>query len=363
MNVEDQLRAYQATLDTATEEAAAANHGRVAPPIRIRPARTFVVAAVAVAAASAIAVAAMGVSHRSSAPPASGGTSTTAPTTIAPPSRTVVPDVVGMNAARAASTLGQLGFVTVRNVVTNCVADGLVVEMRPEPGTKVVAASAVTIGVCAQVPRPASTTLPVVGCAPTYGVPPTTADPKAPTSVTISTPPFDQPRLSGYSDLRGFLPLVAPAGWTCKALEATDGGQAVGVTPPGVSPRDSWGVGSKPTLPLADGVYGSRVPACQGCVYDEICGIVPSAEADFPGFVGLCNAPPAGQRVTPLGHNRYAISDPPGALGRDAAHSVLKYTPRTATTDATVERITCILPASQQNVCTALIDAFFELHP
>ena len=361
MNVEDQLRAYQATLDAATEDAAAANHRRIAPPIRIRPARTLVVAAVAVAAASAIAVAAVGVSHRSSAAPASVGTSTTAPTTIAPPSRTVVPDVVGMNAPSARSTLGALGFVTVQTMVTNCVAHGLVVEMKPEPGTKVVAASAVTIGVCAQVPRHASTTLPVVGCTTTHGVPPTPADPKAPTSVTITT--HDQPRLSGYSDLRGFLPLVGPAAWTCKALEATDGGQAVGVTPPGVSPRDSWGVGSKPTLPLADGVYGSLVPACQGCVYDEICGIVPSADADFPGFVGLCNAPPAGQRVTPLGHNRYAISDPPGALGLDAAHSVLKYTPRTATTDATVERITCILPATQQNVCTALIDAFFELHP
>jgi hypothetical protein len=70
-----------------------------------------------------------------------------------------------------------------------------------------------------------------------------------------------------------------------------------------------------------------------------------------------------GQTVTPLGDNRYAIDDPAGTLGPDAAHSELRYTPRTATTDAHVTRITCILPASQRNVCTAIISQFFALHP
>ncbi|MDQ1466037.1 MAG: hypothetical protein QOH10_452, partial [Actinomycetota bacterium] len=315
-------------------------------------------------AAVAVAFAAVGASHRGSTRPAGTGLTTTVapPTTIGPGSRTVVPDVVGRNWSVAVSRLERLGFHATKTSTTECVADpGLVVDERPAPGTHVVAASTVAIQVCAHLAPGATTTLPVVVCDTSEG---TSALPseRAPTSVKVpAPPPFDAPKLSGYSDSHGRLPITGPAGWSCKALDATDGGVAIGITPPGVSPRDSWGVGGKPE---SDGVFALSGGACQGCIYTEVCAIVPGADADFPDFArsGLCTAPPAGQQVTAMAGNLYAIDDPAGTLGPDGAHSVLVYRPRTATTDASVLRETCILPAAQRAVCDTLFDEFLALH-
>jgi hypothetical protein len=155
MNIEEQLRDYRTALDAATEEAAASNDARVAPPVHTRPARTLVFAAVAVAAAVAIAFLAVGASHNRSTRPASGDESTTVaptaapPTTIGPGSRTVVPDVVGMQSAEAVTTLGRFGYIVQQTLVSQCVAPpGTVVTSDPAPGTHVAAATRVTIGVC-----------------------------------------------------------------------------------------------------------------------------------------------------------------------------------------------------------------------
>jgi hypothetical protein len=361
MKIEEQLRDYRATLETATDDATGTSQRRIAPPIRMRPARTLVVAAVAVAAAIAVAFAAVGVSRNRSTPPASVG-----PTTPATEPTFTMPNVVGMKPLTALSTLGPLALdITTVDNGTPCAGRNIVIARQvPAPGTRIQRKSSATIVQCAL--PPTRQALPVVVCDTTYGVPPDASSPKAPKSITIKNPPFDSPKLSGYSDLRGYLPITAPAGWNCKAIEAGDGGQGVGVTPPGVAPRDNYITGYPNTLPLADGVFAMYDPACQGCVYGEICGIVPSADADFPDFAANGGCPvehPAGEHVTPLGDNRYAIDDPAGTIGPDAAHSVLRYTPRTASTDAQAMRITCILPASQRNVCSAIIDQFFALHP
>lgn len=151
MTVEEQLREYRATLDAATEEAVAPHARLVAPPIRIRPTRTVLLAAVAVAAAVALAFAAGGMTHKSSTVPAGSGISTTVspPTTIGPPSTIVLPDVVALNSRAAVATLEQFGFRAMQSTVTTCVApEGLVVEQDPPPGTRVAAASTVFISVC-----------------------------------------------------------------------------------------------------------------------------------------------------------------------------------------------------------------------
>src|SRR5258707_156588 len=96
MTVEDQLRNYRATLDAATEDAAGRHDHRAAPPVRIRPTRTLVLAAVAVAATIAIAFAAVGITHDRSTPPASVGTTTPTTTRVVPVHTVVLPDIVGM---------------------------------------------------------------------------------------------------------------------------------------------------------------------------------------------------------------------------------------------------------------------------
>jgi PASTA domain len=364
MTVEEQLREYRESLDAATEAAAASHLPRSVVPIRIRPARTLLVAAVAVAAAVAIGFAAVGVSHRSSTRPAGTGTSAASPITDVA-GNIVVPNVIGMKAATATTTLGSLGFSIMQRDVSCRGPLGVVTGQDPRPGTHVIKASTITQDVCTRLTASPTTTLPVVVCTTVYGVPPSATDPKAPKSLTVATPPFAAPKLSGYSDLRGFLPITAPAGWNCKALEATDGGQAVGVTPPGVTPRDSWGTGGTVTQPPTDGVFALSDPACQGCVWDDACAIVPGIKADFAAdrAQGPCPAAPAGQRVTAMGNHVYSIDDPAGTLGPDEAHSILRYTPKTLTTDPMVIRETCILPAAQLAVCNALLDEFVALQP
>lgn len=152
MTIEEQLREYRATLDAATEEAAVSHANHLAPPaIRIRPTRSLVLAVVAVAATVAVAFAVVGASHHNATTPAgtAGSTSVPPPTTIAPPSRIVLPDVVGMNRASASSTLESFGFHATMKTVSNCAAPaGLVVVQNPAPGQRVAEASTVTLDVC-----------------------------------------------------------------------------------------------------------------------------------------------------------------------------------------------------------------------
>jgi hypothetical protein len=363
MNIEEQLREYKATLDAASEEAAGANlpHGVV--PIRVRPARALAIAAVAVAASIAIAFAAVGVAHHSSSTSPAGVTTTptsaSSPITAGP---VRVANVVGMKSADATTILNQEGFQVVEVSTNSCSSPhGTVVFQKPPAGSRASTTQALTLGVCTGPPPSAITTVTVVACPTESGTPPSPSDPVAPKSLTIATPSFSSPELSGYSDGFGRFPVVAPKGWNCKALDATDGGVGVGVTPPGATPRDSWGVGGTVTLPPTDGVFAQADGACQGCTYGDVCTIVPSAAADFPDFAsvaGMCHPAPAGEHVTPLGNNFYRIDDPAGALGPDAAHSVLRYDPKTATTDAADARVTCILPASESGVCEALLAQF-----
>ena len=369
MNIEEQLRDYRATLDAASEEAAERHVPRGVVPIRVRPARTLVIAAVAVAASIAIAFAAVGVTHRSSTSPAGVNTSTT-PTSASPPATAEpvrVANVVGMKSADAEANLSQEGFNVLTVDTSSCSSpDGTVVSQEPPAGALASFNSTATVRVCTRAVAGAPVTVQVVACPTVSGVVPSPSDPVPPKSVTIATPSFTSPALGAYSDRLGFLLTTAPAGWNCKAIDGGDGSAAVGVTPPGVTPRDSWGVGDKVTQPPTDGVFSQSDGACQGCVYGDVCEIVPSAAADFPSYAnvaGFCGTAPAGQHVTPLGNHLYRIDDPAGTLGPDPAHSVLRYVPRTATTDATEARVTCILPASQAGVCDALLNQFFALNP
>jgi hypothetical protein len=187
-------------------------------------------------------------------------------------------------------------------------------------------------------------------------------DPHAPATVTISAPPFTTPALAAYSGKRGFLVIGAPAGWSCKAIEAGDGGQGIGATPPGSAPRDSWGDPAHPTAPLTDGVFGAAENACQGCVYSEVCDIVPTAAADFAGF-GIPCTRPSGETVIDRGNGVYEYDDPASTIGPDTARSILRYVRKTAQTDASVVRETCILPSSERTVCDALFAEFLSLQP
>ena len=365
MSIEEHLREYRATLDDATETAAAAVANRVTPHARVRPARAAVFAAVAVAAVVAVAFAAVGLSHHSTARPV-GTTTSTSGTTIAPVRVAVVPDVLGMNASSAQSVLGSLGFGIVDRSTTSCAAypAGQVVAQTPAAGTRAHIASVVTITFCSRATPPgATTTLQLFRCSTRHGIPPA-SPPSTPTTIVVATPPFASPGLAGFTDDDGRLVTTAPPFWGCKALDATDGGTTIDLTLPDSPTTKAYDTGQSRN-PGTDGVFAISIPACQGCVYGEICGVVPSADADFPFYAGsgLCRTRPAGEHVTPLGNNVYAIDDPAGTLGPDPARSMLRYTPKTSTTDASVIRETCILRAPDHAICDTLLAEFLALNP
>ncbi|HEY5014953.1 MAG TPA: PASTA domain-containing protein, partial [Acidimicrobiia bacterium] len=313
----------------------------------------------------AVAFAAIGLSRHDSTRPV--GTTTSAPsTTVAPVRFAVVPDVLGMTRASARSVLVSLGFGTVDRFTTSCVAHpaGQVVVQTPAAGTRARVASVVTITSCSSpAPPVATTTLQVFRCSTQHGVPPS-SPPSTPTSIVVATPPFQSPGLAGFTDDDGRLVTTAPPFWGCKALDATDGGATIDLTLPDSPTSKAYDTGQSRN-PGTDGVFAISIPTCQGCVYSEICAVVPSANADFPSFAGsgLCRTPPAGEHVTKRGNNVYVIDDPAGTLGPDPARSILRYTPKTSTTDASVIRETCILRAADHTICDTLLDEFLALNP
>jgi hypothetical protein len=108
-------------------------------------------------------------------------------------------------------------------------------------------------------------------------------------------------------------------------------------------------------------VFAISIPACQGCVHGEICGIVPNADAAVPGYNGTCAARPVGETITPLGNNMYRIEDPAGTVTPDPAISILIFHPRTGASDASVARETCAFQ-NQLDVCTSLLNQFLALN-
>jgi hypothetical protein len=357
MNIAEQLREYRSTLDTATQSATTESP-RVAPVIRLHPARTLIIAAVAVAAAIGIAFVVVGTTNKRSTPPAGVTTSTG----VARSAR--VPNVLGVDRRHAVRMLTAAGFVVSEQIVpSDTVPVQLVVAQSPVAGSSVRIGSAVTVRVSSGPARGGSLEVGVTVCPTQQSVAPGPLDPDAPSTILIPAVSLASPAPAAYSGKRGFLVITAPAGWSCKAIEAGDGSQGIGVTPPGSTPRERWGNPGQVTKPLTDGVFAISVPTCQGCVYDEICGIVPSASADFPGFASLpCSRPP-GETAIDRGNGVYEFDDPAGTIGPDAARSILRYVSRTAQTDATVVRETCILPASQHNLCDTLFAEFFALQP
>jgi hypothetical protein len=152
--------------------------------------------------------------------------------------------------------------------------------------------------------------------------------------------------------------ITAPASWTCAAVDAADGGASLEL--PADTGKQS-GADFNPASPSDhNGLFALSIPACQGCVYSEICGIVPNADAAFPGFTGACAARPAGETITSLGDNVYRIEDPAGAVTPHAAISILVFRPGTITTDASVARETCAFQ-DQLDICAALLNQFLAL--
>ncbi len=211
-----------------------------------------------------------------------------------------------------------------------------------------------------------SATLPLVTCPTTYGFTQTSQPPPLPTSMVVNVPSKLASQLAVYADQGDGMKLVAPTGWSCLASYGADGGGGVDVYPSGEGdPNSSLSAGSS-----AEAVVGSQTSACLSCREGQACPLFAAAAADYQNDyqMGCPTSRPQNESVVPLSANVVSFMDPPGVAGTGRpsggaypANGVMTYLPRTnPNSDNGSYLETCTLPASEQSVCTVILDRYVD---
>lgn len=192
--------------------------------------------------------------------------------------------------------------------------------------------------------------LPVVSCPTSLGI----AHPAVPLprSRPVAVPQALATDLSVYADNQGVMELLGPKGWSCTAAIGADGSGGVTVYP----------AGAGPSSPVA--ITGSETSACVGCTLAQACPLFPAAATALRSTIGeACPArPPAAETVGAIARGIVAFEDPPGVKGdgrpsggQYPANGVMTYHP--SAQDGSWQE-TCTLPASEKDVCTAVLNTF-----
>jgi len=136
--------------------------------------------------------------------------------------------------------------------------------------------------------------LSVVPCATRFGV--TEAQPSLPAKLPVALTKANAARLTFYSN--GFMTLLGPRGWSCQALVATDGSEAIEVYRAGSAQAASL---PSPDTP-AESVYARDDYTGHGPGALLVCAYFPSSPAAsfFHGGPPACPSVPAGTTITHL---------------------------------------------------------------
>jgi hypothetical protein len=208
--------------------------------------------------------------------------------------------------------------------------------------------------------------LPVVVCQTSSGVTTTTA--ALPGSISVSVPVADasQGNLAVYSDETGALMLVGPTvGWTCTGNFGADGSGFMALAPVGTtvpSNGSPWHLAaSSPTQAIV--AQESGASTVQGAAL--VCPLFSAAQAVQEQSVGQACTPASTstEHVVKISSVAVGFQDPPGVAGvgfpsggQNPANGVALYQPKP--TEPTAYLATCTLPASQQDLCTAVVNHF-----
>jgi hypothetical protein len=200
-----------------------------------------------------------------------------------------------------------------------------------------------------------TTTVPVVACPTDAAMPQPTP---VPSSSNITLPNTGLPPLALYADNQLSAKALAPSGWNCQAAIGVDGGEGLSIWPPDANPS--------PGQSAQQGIFVSYQPACQGCIYYMVCGLLPQAVTDLASLYGECNhKPPIGESHQALSESAASFEDPAGVAGMGTASGgaqtaigivVFHSGGPSAASTAAVE--TCVLPAAQRSFCSALLADF-----
>ena len=209
-------------------------------------------------------------------------------------------------------------------------------------------------------------TLPVVVCQTSSGVTTTTA--ALPGSVSVSVPVADaqQGNLAVYSDETGALMLIGPTvGWTCTGNFGADGSGMMALAPVGTTVPTAGATWQLPASSSTQAIVAmeSGGSPVQGAAL--VCPLFSSARAAMQQNLGKSCAAAGVSRehVVSISSGAVGFQDPPGVAGvgfpsggQNPANGVGLYQPKPS--EPTAYLATCTLPASQQDLCTAVLNHF-----
>jgi Domain of unknown function (DUF4850) len=199
-----------------------------------------------------------------------------------------------------------------------------------------------------------SPTIAVTACPTTYGA--QTGPPPELAPITVNLPADVASQLGFYTTATYKVPpVLAPHGWNCSALVAGDGSIGITVYPPGGTAAQIGDIGKASIVAQSDS-------ACQSCVWGSVCRFVPAAGSQL-GYTDLtCPATPAGEQTdwirgsaadAPPISDVIAFDDP---ATPDHTNGVVLYNDPGQEGSASEED--CTLPATQQAMCTAILNRF-----
>ncbi len=208
--------------------------------------------------------------------------------------------------------------------------------------------------------------LPVIVCQTTTGIATTTTSLPASVSVSVPASNAQQNNLAVFTDATGRLMLVGPmTGWTCNGNFGADGSGMLALTPVGTSVPPGTGTtwhlaASSPIQAIVATESGASTVAGATLA----CPLFSGAKTTMQQDLGqACAADPSGENVTRISSAEVAFQDPSGVTGagfpsggENPANGVVLYQPKPS--EAAAYLATCTLPASQQNLCTAVLNQF-----
>jgi hypothetical protein len=220
-------------------------------------------------------------------------------------------------------------------------------------------AVAATLGVAPTSAHPGGSSkglIPVVACRTSSPLGKQAA--RYPKQMDLQAPASVRSRLSFYTDkYRSVTPILGPRGWACSVQLGEDGSGEVDVRPVGA------GVGSKTAVTA--GTDG----ACQGCVYDTVCKLIPGSGKQL-GYANL----PCTASLSKREHDKFLVRSKTYDVIRfsDAAHVKGTGSPSGGGVPAVglllyhySHRVggsasvgTCAVPASKRSLCSTILGRF-----
>lgn len=173
-------------------------------------------------------------------------------------------------------------------------------------GASVASAASASVGQGSRSPA----TVPVVACPTAYGVRIPLA--KLPRREKLSLPTTLVGRAELYTDTRGQMRLLAPAGWDCHATIGADGSERLMIYPVSDAATAAKGAAS-----LSQAVVGSETSACMICELSQACTLFIHAamalQRIYPNIP--CPAQPVGLATEVVSKTEISFVDPPKVKG------------------------------------------------